>query len=238
MTFLERTLATPAENLALDEALLLAAEADNGGEVLRIWESPTFAVVLGSGCKFAEDVNETACARDGVPVLRRSSGGGTVLLGPGCLLFSLVLRSDTLPELGAILSSYTFILGRIIRAVADVVPGLEVQGISDLAVRGLKCSGNAQQRKRHYLLHHGTLLYAFPLERVGDYLHLPQRQPEYRQQRDHEAFMDNLPLGREELVRRLRDMWETSQLRDTWPAAMVRQLIAEKYSLDCWTRRR
>jgi lipoate---protein ligase len=238
VTFLDRTLATAAENLALDEALLLAAEAEHGGEVLRVWEPPTFAVVLGSGCKIAEDVKEAACARDGIPVLRRSSGGGTVLLGPGCLLFSLVLSTDAAPELGSIPSSYAFILGRIIRALADVVPGLEMQGISDLAVRGLKCSGNAQQRKRQYLLHHGTLLYGFPLERIGDYLHLPQRQPDYRRQREHAAFLGNLPLERVELVRRLRDGWGADRVRDEWPAEMVRQLVSEKYGLDNWTRRR
>src|SRR3954452_17786953 len=83
MRFLDLTLPGAAENLALDEALLLEAEAGRSGEVLRVWEWPRPAVVLGSGCKLAEDVWEEACAADGVPVLRRSTGGGTVLLGAG-----------------------------------------------------------------------------------------------------------------------------------------------------------
>ena len=238
MNFLDQTLATPAENLALDEALLLEAEAGHGGETLRVWESQTPAVVLGSGCKLAEDVDEAACARDRVPVLRRSSGGGTVLLGRGCLLYSLVLRSDTRAELGGIHSSYAYILERTIRALADVALGLEAVGISDLAISGLKCSGNAQQRKRYHLLHHGTLLYAFPLEQVGAYLHLPRRQPDYRQGRDHDAFLCNLPLGRAELVRRLQAVWQADQRIDTIPGAVVAQLVQEKYGSDAWTRRR
>src|SRR5947208_2305701 len=48
MHLLDLTLPTAAENLALDEALLLAAEG-GGPEVLRLWENPSYAVVLGSG---------------------------------------------------------------------------------------------------------------------------------------------------------------------------------------------
>src|SRR5436190_16951633 len=100
MHFLGLTLASPADNLALDEALLLEAEAGDAGEVLRCWEWPTPAVVLGAAGILSQDVDESACQRDGVPILRRASGGGTVLLGPGCLLFSLVLAYERDPALG------------------------------------------------------------------------------------------------------------------------------------------
>src|SRR5262249_47061978 len=118
MHFLDLTSPSPAENLALDEALLLAAEAGASGAVLRLWEWPHPAVVLGTGCRLAEDVNEPACLADGVPVLRRSSGGGTVLLGAGCLCFSLVLSYDRDPALTQIASSYVYIFDRILRALA------------------------------------------------------------------------------------------------------------------------
>src|SRR5437870_3080210 len=116
MDFVDITLSTLPENLALDEALLLEAEAGRGGEVLRVWEWPTPAVVLGAGGKVADDVDEAACTSAGVPLARRASGGGTVLLGRGCLLYSLMLRYDRAPELGAINPSYHFILGRVIEA--------------------------------------------------------------------------------------------------------------------------
>src|SRR5437870_1469613 len=122
MHFLDLTLPGPAENLALDEALLLAAEAGAGEEVLRLWEWPAPAVVLGASCRLAEDVSESACAADGVPVLRRSSGGGTVLLGAGCLCFSLVLGFDRDFALTQIPTSYAYILGRTLEALGGVVP--------------------------------------------------------------------------------------------------------------------
>ncbi len=236
MDLLELTLPSAAENLALDEALLLQAEAGEAGEALRLWEWPALAVVLGSGCKLAEDVAVEACSRDGVPVLRRSSGGGTVLLGPGCLCFSLVLAYDRHESLGEIRPSYRWALQRIIDALG--VPGVELAGISDLALAGRKFSGNAQQRKRRFLLHHGTILYDMDLSAVGRYLRQPARQPEYRAGREHEAFVCNLPLARHDLSARLRAAWSPAGSRGHWPRERVGQLLAEKYGLAEWHRRR
>jgi lipoate-protein ligase A len=238
MRFLDLTLASAAENLALDEALLREAEAGRGGEVLRLWEWPHYAAVLGAGCALADDVDEAACRADGVPVLRRASGGGTVLLGPGCLCFSLVLSYERGPALREITPSYVYILGRVRDALAGLLPEIEQAGTSDLMSAGLKFSGNAQQRKRDHLLHHGTLLYDFDLSRIGRYLQMPGKQPEYRERRDHAAFVRNLPGTAEELRRRLRDGWQADREMTDWPSEKVRQLTEEKYGRDEWTRRR
>ena len=238
MNFLDLTLAAAADNLALDEALLLAAEAGDGGEVLRLWEWPQPAVVLGAGGRLAEDVNEAACAADRVPILRRASGGGTVLLGPGCLCFSLVLRYARDPALTEIPTSYAYILDRTLQALAGVLPELEQAGTSDLAAAGRKFSGNAQQRKRAYLLHHGTLLYGFDLTLVSRYLRPPSRQPEYRARREHGEFLMNLPLGVTELERRLHRVWEANDDLRAWPEGLTRQLAAEKYGKREWAYRR
>jgi lipoate-protein ligase A len=238
MRFLDLTLPSLAENLALDEALLLAAEEGHGGEMLRLWEWPRPAVVLGSGCRLADDVDESACVADGVPILRRSSGGGTVLLGTGCLLYSLIMSYSRDPDLSEIRSSYRFLLGRIGRALEEGTGRIEQAGISDLILDGRKFSGTAQQRKRSYLLHHGTLLYAFDLTLLPRYLRQPIRQPEYRAGRDHMAFVRNLPQSGPELKRRLRKLWNTTDEPIAWPIEETRRLAAEKYDSTEWTRRR
>jgi lipoate-protein ligase A len=235
MRFLDLTLAEAAENLALDEALLLAAEAGEGEEVLRLWEWPRPAVVLGAGCRWRQEVEEAACRRDGVPILRRASGGGTVLLGRGCLVFSLVLRYDRAAELAQVRSSYAWILGRVVWALG--IAGVAPAGTSDLALGGRKFSGNSQQRKRHHLLHHGTLLYDFDVALVGRYLRLPPKQPEYRQGRGHGEFLCNLDLPQAELKHRLRQEWHAVDVLPTLPIQKIHQLMAEKYSLDEWAKR-
>ena len=237
MHVLDLTLPSPAENVALDEALLLAAES-GGGEILRFWEWPAPAVVLGSGGRIAEDVDEAACSADAVPILRRASGGGTVLLGRGCLVYTLVLSYERDPELTDIRGSYRFILGRIAQALAENIGTIEQAGISDLVFAGRKFSGTAQQRKRAFLLHHGTLLYDMDLSQIPRYLREPPRQPEYRGGRPHLAFVGNLPLHREDIQQRLRHQWHAEQALGSWPAALVKQLVLDKYNNPQWTRRR
>jgi len=245
MHFLDLTLPTLTENLALDEALLLEAE-EGGAEVLRLWEWPRLAVVLGAAGILAADVHEAACLAEGVPILRRASGGGTVLLGPGCLVYSLVLDYDRAPALAHIPSSYCWILQRLCQALAplDVRPA----GTSDLAwrvdaARGVgqidrKISGNSQQRKRRHVLHHGTLLYDFDADRIGRYLTFPARRPEYRGERAHADFLVNLPIAREELKNRLCAVWQATEEVSSWPKERVNALIVEKYGRQEWVRRR
>lgn len=237
MRLLDLTLPDPASNLALDEALLLAADEAGEGEVLRLWEQPSYAVVVGSGGSVAIDVNAESCAADGVPILRRASGGGTVLIGPGCLCFSLVLGYSHAPGLGDIRASNRYILERIAAALR---PGLDVvtEGTSDLAIGRVKISGNAQQRKRTHFLHHGTLLCGLDLARIPRYLHSPERQPEYRRGRSHAEFVANLPATAAEIKRMLIAEWQPVGDYGPVPWDTVHGLVAEKYAQEDWNRRR
>lgn len=232
--FLDLTLPSVAENLALDEALLLDAEG-SGTELLRLWESPHYAVILGAGCRI-DEVDEAACKIEEVAVYRRSSGGGTVVIGPGCLCYSLVLSYGRDSMLGDIRSSFRWILQRIVAALS--ASALRVDGISDLVLGQRKVSGNAQQRKRMHLLHHGTLLYDFDIARVGRVLHLPDRQPEYRRHRSHIDFLTNLPYDRAELSRRLCEAWQIADELTNWPRETVDELARTKYEREDWTHRR
>src|SRR6266568_2397839 len=75
-----------AANLALDEQLLLTKTSSSLG----FWESEQPVVVLGRSGRITEQVNQQACAVDNIEILRRCSGGGAVVLGPGCLNYSLL----------------------------------------------------------------------------------------------------------------------------------------------------
>jgi lipoate-protein ligase A len=76
----------PAWNLALDEALARAGEPL---PVLRIWQNAP-SVVLGRFQDVSQAVDLTACARDGVRVVRRATGGGAVYTEAGTLNVTLV----------------------------------------------------------------------------------------------------------------------------------------------------
>lgn len=233
--WLELTLPTIEENLALDEALLVQAEQGEGGAVLRFWELPRPAVVLGMNGRVSEEVYQGACGRDDVALARRCSGGGTVVLAPGCLVFSLVLPGD------GILDVRRSVHG-VLQRLADTLrtDGLEVAlaGVSDLIWHNRKVSGNAQRHLRCYFLHHGTLLYDFDAELAERYLPLPTRIPAYRQGRSHRDFLTNLPVQRDELLGMVRQAFGASVLRRDWPALLTQQLVREKYSRPEWLTRR
>jgi lipoate---protein ligase len=237
MFWCDFTRSTLAANLALDEALLLDVEA-GGPEVLRVWEWPAYAVVIGAGGRWAEEADADACRRDAVPILRRSSGGGAVLLGPGCLCYSLVLRYQRAPELDDLHASYRFILNALNDAWRPLAPALVPAGISDLAAHGRKVAGSAQQRKRSGLLHHGVVLYAFDVERISRYLRHPPREPDYRRGRSHGEFVANLEADPAELTARLRAAWGADAPLDRLPHSMLEELRREKYDREDWHTRR
>jgi lipoate-protein ligase A len=236
--FLDITLPTPEENLAIDEALLLGAEADGDAEYLRVWESPDDFAVLGKNCRVAEDVWVENCQSDEVPVLRRISGGGTVLLGPGCLNYTLVLRLDQSAELGGVQSSFDYILERSFRPLRAIHQSIGRAGQSDLMLSGRKFCGNAQRRQRTHLLHHGSVLYAFALDKIPRYLKEPSRQPDYRSRRSHLDFLTNLPSGREQLRDGLRAAWNATSDAETMPDDLVEKLVRERYGQHEWNYRR
>lgn len=202
------SLESPALNLALDEALLEHCEADAGaGGVLRFWRTPECFVVVGYGNRVAAEVDVAACDAAGIPVLRRCSGGGTVLLGPGCLNYALVLPVTESGPLASITGSNAFVMERNREAVAGLVgQAVKIEGHTDLAMAGRKFSGNSQRRRRRCLLFHGTFLLGFELELIGRMLRPPTREPAYRQGRGHGEFVMNLPVA-EDLRTALRQVW-------------------------------
>jgi len=240
MYHLQLTLETPAANLALDEALLEAAETGQWkGEVLRIWEPATYFVVLGRSSDAEAEVRVKACLADNVPVLRRPSGGAAVLAGPGCLMFALVLDLNDRPELRAVDTAHGFVLGRVAAALAPLAPGAVRAGTSDLALAPAsgaprKFAGNSLRLKRTHLLYHGTILYDFAVERIGRWLGPPAKEPEYRQRRSHDKFLANFPARRAALAAALVREWDADETLADWPHERVAELTAKKYATIDW----
>lgn len=234
MICLDLSLPEPVANLALDDALLEAAEKHGGGEVLRFWESSVPFVVMGAGSPSQSDVDLPACRGAEIPVLRRSSGGGTVVQGPGCLNYALVLDRQTRPELHSIDSTNRAVLQSVGRALGRLGIPAEQAGVSDLGVDGRKFSGNAQRRKKRHLLFHGTVLYGFDLSLIARCLREPERQPEWRALRRHDDFVRNLDLHPEDFKRELRKEWAAECGADDWPRELVAALIEEKFTREDW----
>lgn len=239
----DATLPTPELNLALDEALLNGTQLDGPGDTLRFWESPECFVVLGRSSRRAEEADLDACRAAGAPVLRRVSGGASIVTGPGCLMYGVALDLESRPELHDLTQAHRFVLGRIAGALQSIDPTVRVAGTSDLVVRRgdslLKFSGNSLRKARGRLLYHGTLLYAFDLPLVGRLLRTAPRQPEYRALRDHGDFIANLTATREQLVTAIASAWEAEPA--PLPGSVTdaaQELADQKYSRPEWNESR
>jgi lipoate-protein ligase A len=235
MLILDLTLPTPEENLACDEALLNACDAGEGPEVLRFWESPIPFVVLGYANKSALEVEVDACRLDGVPILRRSSGGGTVLQGPGCLNFALILRIPPEGPLRTISGTNDFITAAHEHALRACLGAKCMRrGLSDLAMDTLKFSGNAQRRKRNAVLFHGTFLLDFDIPLIGRTLAMPSRQPDYRQNRPHRDFLVNVGQQSDRFKNALTAYWGAAERLAQIPEKEIARLVREQFSTPEW----
>ncbi len=181
MRFLNLTLDEAAANIALDDALLETAElAHPPLEILRLWEPRAPIVVVGRSSAVEREVRLEACRASHAPVVRRSSGGLSVVAGPGCLMYALVLSYELRPALRQLDIAHQQILGTLVAALRPLAPEIAIRGTSDLELGGRKVSGNSVRCKRRCLLYHGTLLYDFPLPLIGRLLQEPPRSPDYR----------------------------------------------------------
>jgi lipoate---protein ligase len=238
MKLCDLTLGTPEENLACDEVLLDLCEAGESDELLRLWALPQYFVVVGYANKAATEVNLSFCRQMGIPVLRRCSGGGTVLQGPGVLNYSLLLRIDDSRPCHSIPSTNRYILERHRDTLASLMLApVECRGQTDLAIGGLKFGGNAQRRRRRFLLFHGSFLLHLDISMVEKALPQPSRQPDYRVNRSHADFLINLNIPPHTIKTALTKAWGASGVITPLPLDQVTRLAKEKYALDEWNLR-
>lgn len=235
MKIFDRSFKTPQENLACDEVLLEELECGRGGEVLRFWESPDYFAVLGLSNRGERELDVQACRKEGVGIFRRCSGGGTVLQGPGCLNYSLILGIDPKGPTANITATNAWIMENQRQAIEQALgTPVRILGHTDLAVGQLKFSGNAQRRQRKSILFHGTFLYDFDLSRIALFLKFPSRQPDYRRDRKHEDFLTNIAVAPERIKKALAEKWKVESEVNEIPFSRVAELAKQKYDDPGW----
>lgn len=175
--------------IAADFAML-----DEPRPATRVWTCRDTAVVLGVSRPFEAEVHEEACRRHGVAVLRRASGGGTVVIGPGTVQYAFAIlhaEDAEAPSLDAVKRDCNDAVRRAL-AAAGVNANLETDSSGDLRAGDRKVGGLALRRRRHATLLHGTLLADADLGRIAEVLRHPEREPAWRRRRAHVDFLGGL----------------------------------------------
>lgn len=145
-------------NMAVDEAVAEAVGLGNAPPTIRFYAWRPSAVSIGRFQRVQDEVDLEACARMGVDVVRRRTGGGAVYHdSSGEITYSVIAPE---PMMGAdILASYREVCGWVIAALADLGIASEFAPINDILAGGRKISGCAQTRRQGVFLQHGTVLY-------------------------------------------------------------------------------
>jgi len=163
----------PRRGLAADEALL---ESARGGapDTLRLWVNDRAAIV-GRSQAIEDEVDRAFADREGIPVLRRISGGGAVYHYSGNLNLSVILHDAR--AVGSVAEAFRAFGGAAAEALADAWPRVSFAD-NDLLIGAAKVGGAAQARRGGALLYHTTVLVrpvGIPMERV-----LLALRPDYR----------------------------------------------------------
>ena len=181
-----------AENMALDEAILIALLEGRVPPTLRFygWAPPCLS--LGRG-QPATDANLPACRAAGVDVVRRPTGGRAILHTDE-LTYSVVMLQSDPRAAGGVLESYRrlsegLLAGlRVLGVEASQVAGqrrqpgepvpvcFETPSAYEITHGGRKLVGSAQWRSRGGVLQHGSLPLHGDLGRIGSYLALSEEQ--------------------------------------------------------------
>lgn len=179
-------------NMALDEALLTCFDKNRSRPILRLygWNPPALSV--GRYQDAASALKLDLCAAEGVPVVRRMTGGGIIYHAQE-LTYSIVCApehagcngvKDGFRKLcGFLLGTYSR-LGLDACFATDLNPTGERLGERtalcfagkeefDVLVQGRKIGGNAQRRLSGALLQHGSIPLESRVQRALRYLRQP-----------------------------------------------------------------
>lgn len=133
--------------------------------------------------------------RDGISVIRRFSGGGTVIVDENTVFVTLICGGDSVPIPKLYPRPIMDWTEELYVPAFRSIPGFQLRE-HDYVFGDRKFGGNAQSITRGRFLHHTSFLWDYQDARMA-YLRHPDRAPAYRVNRQHSDFIcrlkDHLP---------------------------------------------
>lgn len=157
----------PHINLAIEKFLFDTVESD--ALILYLWQNQN-TVVIGKNQNAFSECRTELLEREGGTLSRRLSGGGAVFHDLGNLNFTFLCATESLD-----VSKHMQVIQRACRLAGIET---ELSGRNDVLASGRKFSGNAFYNSKGHSYHHGTLLIAADMEKLGRYLTPPKAKLE------------------------------------------------------------
>ncbi|MBN1575870.1 MAG: hypothetical protein JW913_04915 [Chitinispirillaceae bacterium] len=155
------------------------------------YEQQTVEIVCGPSCRPGDEIRIDRCEADGIHIVERRNGGGTVVLGPGMVITLIVGERRGAPATVC----FTGIHDAMIALLGDAgINDVVRSGISDLSVNDRKILGSSLYLGTRPFLYYyqSSLLVAPDLSLFERYLRHPPREPGYRRRRSHREFCTSL----------------------------------------------
>lgn len=155
-----------------------------------VWQPDKTYLVLGQSNKAESSLAMEAVLADGITVVKRPSGGETVLLTPKTLVIGIAFPMETLKNP----QEYFRRINESIIAVLSKkgVVNLLQKGISDIAIGEKKILGSSIYRKPNRVFYHAVLNVAEDIGIIAKYIRHPAKEPDYRKGRPHSEFVTSL----------------------------------------------
>ena len=165
-------------NMAVDEAIVNARIKDLVPNTLRLYQWKPSAVSVGRFQDVFNEVHVGNCQQEGVDIVRRNSGGGTVYHdNQGEITYSVIAKEKDFGTTDVVQAYNTICNGlieaaKILGVKADFNKG-DPKNCPNIAIDGKKISGSAQFHKGGVLLQHGTFLLDIDLQKMFTFLRVP-----------------------------------------------------------------
>lgn len=185
LNFLDLGFYSIYDQLHLEEALLRTHD-ENWCIVSR--GTPP-AIVMGISGKAHELIHFEHTKKLGIPVIRRFSGGGTVIVDEETLFVTFICKSALHQETVFPEKIMRWSEAIYSRFLSPHTPFALRE--NDYIIGERKIGGNAQYIRKNNFLHHTSFLWDYDPTRMNCLLH-PKKTPSYRGQREHSSFIDKL----------------------------------------------
>lgn len=169
------------QQLKLEEALLRT----NKQNWCLINRGTPPAIVMGISQDPNLVVDFQSQQKNPIPLIRRYSGGGTVVLEPTTVLVTLILNHDMIDTLPFPKDVLKWTEG-LYRAAFTPLPFSLRENDYVLGIK--KCGGNAQYFANKRIVHHTSFVWDYSPEHMSR-LQMPPKMPEYRKNRPHHEFL-------------------------------------------------
>lgn len=164
-----------------------------------------------------DELDEEACRREGLPILRRRIGGGPVLIDPQQLFFQITMPARQAPA--AVSRLYATLLEPAAAAFRALGLDAHVDGLNDIAVGPRKISGTGAGQIGEAVVVVGNVIFDFDHARMARVLALPDPRMHDECLRLMRRHVSSL---REEGLAHVTVDDATAALRDAYAAALDR----------------